>query len=144
MHPAFAQFTARSPRLRTAGGAVAFGLALAACNNNSAEPAFASGVSAVSGNQQYAAVGAAAANPLVVLVVDQNGSPFANSPVIWKVTGGGGAVADSTSTSDASGHARMVYTAGATPGAATIVATVAQIWTASFTVYIVPPSSRVR
>jgi hypothetical protein len=98
-------------------------------------------VSAVSGTEQYAVVGSPAANPLVVLVTDDNGSPFANTPVIWKVARGGGTVADSTSTSDASGHASMTYTAGNTPGVATVVATVSQIWTASFNVHIVAPST---
>lgn len=143
MHPDF-RFTHR--RTLTAGAALlALGVALAACNNNSAaEPAFASGVTVVSGNEQYATVGTSAANPLVVLVVDAAGTPFPNAPVTWRVTGGGGVVADSTTTSDASGHARVVYTAGATPGVATVVATVAQIWTASFKVYVVSPSTRVR
>jgi len=56
--------------------------------------------------------------------------------VSWKVTSGGGSVADTTSTSDASGYARTTYTAGTRSGAATIVATVAQLWTTSFTIYI--------
>ena len=59
------------------------------------------------------------------------------------LSSGGGTVTDSTSTSDVDGHAMMTYTAGSTPGLATIVATVAQVWTASFTVHIVAPTSSV-
>lgn len=114
---------------------------LGACNS-SAGPPSPGGVTAVSGNDQFATVGASIANPLVVLVVDENGSPMANVPVAWRVTGGGGAVADSTSTSDAGGHATMSYTAGAAPGTATVVATVAPLWTATFTVFIEPSTTR--
>jgi hypothetical protein len=116
-------------------------LLAAACNSTSAPPV-ASSVAVVSGNNQYATVGTSVANPLVVLVSDDNGNPFGNAPVSWRVVSGGGTVADTTSTSNASGYATMTYTAGANPGVATIVATVAQIWTASFTIYVESPSSQ--
>jgi hypothetical protein len=115
-------------------------LLLAACNSPEGPPV-PSGVTAVSGNDQFATVGTRAANPLVVLVVDNNGNPFGNTPVSWKITTGGGTLADTASTSNASGYASMTYTAGTNPGQATIVATVSQIWTTSFTVYLVPSSS---
>lgn len=114
-------------------------LALAACIKNVNAPDVASGISAVSGSEQFAAVGTAAANPLVVLVVDANGQPFPGGTVTWQVTGGGGTVADSTTTADAHGHASTTYTAGSDPGTATIVATAAQLWTASFTIHVVSP-----
>ena len=117
---------------------LALALALGACNSAEGPPVPA-GVAAVSGNSQFAIVGSPAANPLVVLVTDQNGSPLANTPVSWTVTTGGGTVADTSSTSDASGHARTTYTAGPRTGAATVVATVAQLWTTSFTIYIEAP-----
>jgi len=123
-------------------GLLAVAFAVGACNSTSG-PDVPQGISAVSGNDQYAAVGSAASNPLVVLVVDPSGTPFSGATVSWTVTGGGGSVSDSTSTSDASGHAAMTYTAGATPGVATVVATVAQVWTTSFTVYVEAPSSAV-
>lgn len=127
-------------RPRAAFALLAFALALAACNSSTANsPPVPGGVTAVSGSNQFAVVNSAASNPLVVLVIDQNGSPLPNSPVSWKVTSGGGLVADTTSTSDASGYATMTYTAGGRTGAATVVATVAQIWTASFTIYIEAP-----
>jgi hypothetical protein len=119
--------------------ALALVLALGACNSSAEGPPVPAGVAAVSGNSQFAVVGGPAANPLVVLVTDQNGSPLPNTTVSWSVTSGGGAVADTTSKSDASGHATMTYTAGPRTGAATVVATVAQIWTTSFTIYIEAP-----
>ena len=45
-------------------------------------------------------------------------------------------VADTASTTDASGRARTSYTAGPRPGAASIVATASQLWTTTFTIYI--------
>lgn len=127
-------------RPRAAFALLAFALALGACNSSTANsPPVPGGVTAVSGNNQFAVVSSAASNPLVVLVIDQNGSPLPNAAVSWKVTSGGGTVADTTSTSDASGYAKMTYTAGDRTGAATIVATVALLWTTSFTVYIEAP-----
>ena len=122
---------------------VAFGFAVAGCNSTDA-PNIPEGISAVSGNDQYATVGTLAPNPLVVLVVDPSGAPFPGATVSWTVTTGGGSLADSTSTSDATGHARMSYIAGATPGTASVVATVAQAWTTTFTVYVESPSNVIR
>lgn len=114
-------------------------LALGACTTNTNEPNVAGGVRAVSGDGQFATTGSPAANPLVVLVVDQNGQPFANSTVSWHVTGGGGTVSDSTSTSDAQGHASITYTAGSSAGTATVLATADQLWTTNFTIHVVTP-----
>ena len=90
----------------------------------------------MSGSGQFAVVSSPAANPLVVLVTDNNGNPFPGATVSWVVTAGGGTVSDSTSTSDATGHASINYTAGTFPGTATITATTALVWTAAFTIYI--------
>jgi hypothetical protein len=125
-------------RPRATFALLALALALGACNSAEGPPV-PGGVTALSGTSQFAVVGTAAANPLVVLVTDQNGSPLANTTVSWAVTGGGGTVADTTSTSDASGIARTTYTAGPRAGAATVVATVAQFWNTSFTIYIEAP-----
>ena len=114
----------------------AIALALAGCNSTQEGPPVAAGISALSGDGQFANTGSSAANPLVVLVSDQNGNPLPNATVSWRVTSGGGTVADTASTTDASGLARTTYTAGARPGAASIVATAAQLWTTTFTIYI--------
>jgi len=115
---------------------------IAACNSAEGPPV-PQGISAVSGSDQFAVVSTPAANPLVVLVTDNNGNPFAGATVTWTVTKGGGTVSDSTSTSDVSGHTSITYTAGALPGAATVVATVALVWTTTFTIHIESPSNRV-
>jgi hypothetical protein len=117
-------------------------VSIAACNS-AAGPPVPEGITAVSGSDQFAVVSAQAANPLVVLVTDGDGNPFAGATVTWTVTKGGGTVSDSTSTSDASGHTSIMYTAGALPGAATVVATVALVWTTSFTIHIESSSNRV-
>jgi hypothetical protein len=122
-------------RSRATFALLVLAIALGACNSSEGPPV-PGGIVAVSGNNQFAVVSTPAANPLVVLVTDQNGSALPNTPVSWTVTSGGGVLADTSSTSDASGHATMSYTAGNRTGAATVVATVAQIWTTSFTVYI--------
>lgn len=115
----------------------AIALALAGCNSSQAEgPPVPAGISALSGDGQFANTGSSAANPLVVVVSDQNGNPLPNATVSWRVTGGGGTVADTTSTTDGSGLARTIYTAGARPGAASILATAGGLWTATFTIYI--------
>ena len=114
-------------------------LALGACIKSPAEPNIPSGVSAVSGSGQYANLNSAAPNPLVVLVVDPNGNPFPGATVSWKVTAGGGTVSDTSTTSDSTGHTSVTYTAGSRAGAATVVAVVEQVWTASFTIHLVAP-----
>jgi hypothetical protein len=118
---------------------LAAALALAGCNSNTATPNVPNGVTAVSGSGQGVNVNSAAPNPLVVLVVDENGQPFPGGAVSWQVTGGGGTLSDSTSTADAHGHASITYTAGPNPGTATVVATVAQVWTTNFTLHVVAP-----
>ena len=126
-------------RPRAAFALLALAFALGACNSSAEGPPVPGGVTAVSGNNQFAVVSTPASNPLVVLVNDQNGSPLPSTPVSWTVTSGGGSVADTTSTTDASGYATMTYTAGTRAGAATVVATVGQLWSTSFTIYIEAP-----
>jgi hypothetical protein len=116
---------------------------LVACNTGTAGPDVPQGISVVSGDNQFATIGTATANPLVALVVDPGGAPFGGAVVKWTVTGGGGTVGDSTSTSDANGYASMTYTAGTNPGVATVVATVADLWTTTFTIHVEAPSNSV-
>lgn len=117
-------------------------VALVACNSPAGPPT-AAGISAVSGNEQFAAPGTPVANPLVVLVVDDGGNPFPNAPVHWTITGGGGTLADTTSTSDASGHSSMHYTAGQTAGVATVSAMVNTFWTTSFNIHVVASTTSI-
>lgn len=113
--------------------------AIAACNSTTNEPNVSNGIAAVSGNDQFAPVGSSAANPLIVLVVDQNGSPFPGATVRWAVVSGGGTVSDTTTTSDAGGHTSIGYTAGTNPGVATISATADFLWQVQFKIHVVTP-----
>jgi F420-0:gamma-glutamyl ligase len=63
-------------------------------------------------NAQTGVVGTALAQPVAVIVADQNGAPLANATVNWAVTAGGGSVASSTSVTDANGNATVVWTLG--------------------------------
>ena len=117
-------------------------LALAACNSSSG-PVQAFSVSAVSGGDQYVTVGAAAPNPLVVLVMGDNDAPFAGAPVHWAVKSGGGTVSDSVTSSDATGHAQVTYTAGSQAGTAKISATLDDGFTATFVLRVAATATAV-
>jgi adhesin/invasin len=75
-----------------------------------------SGIAVASGNNQSGTVGAALAQPLVILVEDATGSPMAGVTVAWTVISGGGTLATATTTTENSGQAQTAYTLGPTPG----------------------------
>ena len=87
----------------------------------------------VTGDGQEGASGAALAEPLVVLVQDQNGDPLAGATVTFSVTAGGGTLSALTATTDAQGRATTTLTLGSQPGANTVVATVAGLDPVTFT-----------
>jgi adhesin/invasin len=117
------------------GGAVrrGTGLALAALgvvgacgSDNNITPLVATTITAVAAtNAQTGAVGKPLAQPVGVLVVDQNGAPFANATVNWAVQTGGGSVASATSVTDATGTATVVWTMGPTAGTDSLKASLA-------------------
>jgi hypothetical protein len=78
-----------------------------------------------SSNNQTAVVGTALANPIVVHVLDQNGSPVQGALVTWAITAGGGSVSQATTLTDASGNASVTWTLGPNPGTNTLNATLA-------------------
>lgn len=85
------------------------------------------------GNGQTAAAGTQFPIPLGVIVLDQYDFASANVQVTWTITAGGGSLsATSTKTND-SGVASTVYTAGPTPGTATITADIAGVGQLTFT-----------
>ncbi len=70
-------------------------------------------LSKVSGDSQTVVHNVGLASPMVVKVLAQNGTAISGATVRWAmVAGDSGAVADSISTSDASGLASMMFTAG--------------------------------
>jgi plastocyanin len=73
-------------------------------------------MAAVSGSGQSATVGEEVANDLVVRIT-QDGAGVSGTTVSWSVTGGGGSVAPTSSTTDNSGNASTTWTLGASAGA---------------------------
>ncbi len=115
-------------RRRTVLALAALGV-VGACgsdNDNTTAPLVATTITAVAAtNAQTGAVGKALAQPVGVLVVDQNGAPFANATVTWAVQTGGGSVASATSVTDATGTATVVWTMGPTAGTDSLKASLA-------------------
>jgi len=87
----------------------------------------------VSGNQQTAAAGTQLTDPLSVVVIDQYNFVMANITVTWAITAGGGSLSALTTVTDENGVASVTYTAGPTPGPASITATVSSLGTLTFT-----------
>src|SRR5690606_4441073 len=74
---------------------------------------------AVSGDDQFAALGDALPNELVVRVEDAAGNPVPGVRVAFSVTVGDGSVEPAVVTSDAAGTAKAVWTVGHEPGVQT-------------------------
>jgi outer membrane autotransporter protein len=75
----------------------------------------------VSGNNQIGIANATLPQPLVVAVTS-NGQPLFQQPVSWQVTSGSGTLTASSTTTDATGHARTTLTLGATTGPVVVTA----------------------
>lgn len=63
----------------------------------------------VSGDQQSGVTGSALAAPLVVRVLDDNGTPVPGTMVIWQVRAGNGTLSAATTTPDANGQTSITY-----------------------------------
>ncbi len=92
----------------------------------------ASGVVIVSGDDQTGAIGSLLPQPLIVEVHDAGGNAVPSVAVTWVIGAGGGSVAPTTSTTDASGRAGTTWMLGATLGANTVSAVVSGIGVAEF------------
>ena len=79
----------------------------------------------VSDDEQQGPAGTQLAEPFVVEIKDQNGSPLAGATVTFSVTSGGGTLTITTATTDADGRAATTLTLGPDPGPNTVTATVA-------------------
>ena len=101
----------------------------------------------ISGDGQEGSASTQLAEPFVVSVVDQDGSPLAGA-VTFSVTAGGGllssttdanpctiesSTSSTTATTDANGHAATRLTLGSDPGTNTVAATVEGLETVTFT-----------
>ena len=87
----------------------------------------------VSGDDQQGPLGTPLGDPLVVSVLDQNGSPYAGAAVTFRVTSGDGTVSVLAARTDAGGRASTALTLGGLPGANTVEVTVADLDPVSFT-----------
>ena len=87
----------------------------------------------LSGDGQEGLPNAALDEPLVVVVSDQNGNPFAGAQVTFAVTGGGGTVSVEAATTDARGQASSTLTVGLAPGPNTVEVTVGDLEPVIFT-----------
>ncbi|MGH7619721.1 MAG: Ig-like domain-containing protein [Gemmatimonadaceae bacterium] len=108
------------------GLAMASVIAVGACGSDSnVTPPVATNISSVgSTNNQTGVVGAPLAQPVGVIVTDQNAQPLANATVTWTVIGSGGSVASPSSTTDATGSATVVWTLGPVVGADSLTAAI--------------------
>ncbi len=83
----------------------------------------AAAIQPVSGNNQQAFVSTAFPAPLLVKVVDNQGNGVPGAPVAFTLASGSAIIATPTTTTDATGVASTVVTAGATAGNISIIAT---------------------
>ena len=82
---------------------------------------------------QEGPAGTQLAEPFVVEIRDQNGSPLSGATVTFAVTAGGGTLSATTDTTDANGIASTSLTLGRQPGANTVQATVEGLEPVTFT-----------
>ena len=77
-----------------------------------------------SGDAQTGTVGTALAKPLTVHVNDTDSyvRPFEGVPITWSVTGGGGTLSSTATTTNINGRSSVMLTLGSSPGANTVTA----------------------
>lgn len=132
MHTAFRTSTRM---LASAGMALSL-LFTAACDDDDpVEPPVPTELNIVSGDDQTIAMGSVSA-PLSVTVLDQNDNPLQGLTVTWAVVTGNGTLASATSVTNNLGVATMTFTAGTTPGAASVTATVASLTPVTFDIMV--------
>ena len=122
---------------------VAAVVALAACGgSDTTNPQSARAITRVSPDSQSTAAGVKMTSPLVVLVTGAGNTPLGNVAVSWTVGIGGGTVSDTTSTTDAAGHAQTTYTPGTVPAVAKVTANTPGLPGVTFTITLVagPPT----
>lgn len=101
-------------------------LAIAACQLSTDDPISLT-LGALKGDNQTAPAGTVFPDSLSVIVLDQYGFSTEGVKVAWAITSGGGSLSADTTTTDVNGISSVTYTAGLTPGRATITATVVGI-----------------
>ena len=126
----------RTTRLLAAAGLATSLLFTAACSDDDDPVApVPTELNLTSGDNQTLAMNAESA-PLTVTLLDQDDDPISGRTVTWTVASGTGTLTSSTSLTDADGMATMTFTAGDTPGAATVTATVAGVTPVTFNLMV--------
>ena len=98
-----------------------------------AEQAMPHRLTKVCGDSQEGTASILLAEPLVVLVSDEDGAAMAGMVVSFAVTAGGGTLSAATATTDANGRAATRLTLGSDPGTNTVSATVEGLEPVTFT-----------
>lgn len=105
-----------------------------ACSD-STEPVLPAAVWSITGNDEDVVVNGDVT--LVAGVTDQNDRWIGGVTVTWEIIEGDGTLSASSSVTDASGEAEVVFTAGAMAGVVVVTATVAGLDPATFTINVV-------
>jgi hypothetical protein len=117
----------RRPRLSRLAIAVLLAAATLRCSDNGPnEPPTPTTIEKADGDEQNGIVGQPLANPLVVLVTDEDGDPVGGVEVQWAAQGGG-TVSASSSETDSDGHATVIRILGAQPGQQTTTASASDL-----------------
>jgi len=93
----------------------------------------------ISGDSQTAVINTPFAQPLVVEVDDENGSPVAGLQVGFSVTSGSAMLSATSVATDSHGRASVTVTAGNTPGPVQVNVSVPGQGALTFTLTVVPP-----
>lgn len=115
-------------------------LLLAACKDTPSQPApqpqpddhTPAVLQIIGGNQQRAGAGHAVADSLAVRVTDSKGRPVSGIAVAWAATAGAGTVSPQTSTTNAAGEAKTLWTLGPVAGPNGATASAAALTPAAF------------
>jgi len=99
-------------RLTYVASFVVLGAALGCGTDTSTAPQPVPSVVKVSGDNQQVLLGQTEPAPLVVAVTDVHGSPLVGIKVNWGIFSGGGSLSSTSSTTDQSGNASVVWTLG--------------------------------
>ena len=98
----------------------------------------------ISGDNQEAFAGKVPLSPFVVKVIDEKGKPMQGVSVTFTVNAGDRKITDTTTTTDANGHAQTTLTLGWTPGINTVHVSVERIHSeAIFTATVILPENRI-
>jgi hypothetical protein len=107
-------------------------VALVACKLSTDNPISLT-LGALKGDTQTAAAGTVFPDSLSVIVLDQYGFSTEGTTIVWAITSGGGSLSATSTTTDTNGITSVTYTAGLSPGRATITATLTGVGFLTFT-----------